>query len=252
MIDLTRNSVLTEPEKLTVLVIGVGATGSNFVEELVKLGIGRISVVDPGEVKEHNLTNQLYTKALVGLNKAEALNYMMTARYSYPLDVIPFEVDDFEKYDVIFNCVDIPDIRSHYRNNIYHSDSEALYIETAFDVITSDVFLTKGNSPDILKIKDMVGRQEDYGNEGSSEVTTACGAKMSVSASISQLIGTTIWKMIALLENGEVHGTELGVDVRWGKYTISINSTCFYSKFPETVEEEFEFEDFTEFEEQED
>lgn len=247
MMDLTRNSLLDKPEELNVLVIGVGATGSNFVEELVKLGITNINIVDPGEVKPHNLTNQAYTKTLVGLNKAEALNYMMTARYGVPLNVLPvgFSMQELGMLDVVFNCVDIPDVRTQYRKDLSR-EVKAIYIETAFDVLTSDVFITTTDSQDIHNIENMVGRQEDYGSEGRSEVTTACGAKMSVSASITQLIGTTIWKMVGLLTNNKVGEFDLGIDTRMGKYTISANCTSFYSKFPENMDFEVDFEMFEE------
>jgi molybdopterin/thiamine biosynthesis adenylyltransferase len=56
-----------------VAVIGCGGLGCYIVEELTRLGVGRISAVDPDVFEEHNLNRQLYsTPALLGQPKVEA------------------------------------------------------------------------------------------------------------------------------------------------------------------------------------
>ncbi len=56
-----------------VAVIGCGGLGGYVVEELARLGVGRIVVIDPDVFEEHNLNRQLFsTTANLGKSKVEA------------------------------------------------------------------------------------------------------------------------------------------------------------------------------------
>jgi molybdopterin/thiamine biosynthesis adenylyltransferase len=57
----------------SVAVIGCGGLGGYVVEELARLGVGRIVVIDPDVFEEHNLNRQLYSSpANLGQAKVEA------------------------------------------------------------------------------------------------------------------------------------------------------------------------------------
>jgi molybdopterin/thiamine biosynthesis adenylyltransferase len=57
----------------TVAVIGCGGLGGYIIEQLARLGIGRIIAVDPDIFEEHNLNRQLFAlPALLGTPKVEA------------------------------------------------------------------------------------------------------------------------------------------------------------------------------------
>jgi molybdopterin/thiamine biosynthesis adenylyltransferase len=56
-----------------VAVIGCGGLGGYIVEELTRLGVGRIVVIDPDVFEEHNLNRQLFSSpANLGKAKVEA------------------------------------------------------------------------------------------------------------------------------------------------------------------------------------
>jgi molybdopterin/thiamine biosynthesis adenylyltransferase len=56
-----------------VAVVGCGGLGGYVVEELARLGVGRIVVIDPDVFEEHNLNRQLFSSpANLGLAKVEA------------------------------------------------------------------------------------------------------------------------------------------------------------------------------------
>ena len=58
--------------------IGVGAIGSNVLNQLVRLGFNNIHIYDFDIVNEHNITNQLYTHEDIGKNKVDAIEaYVM-------------------------------------------------------------------------------------------------------------------------------------------------------------------------------
>ena len=57
----------------SVAVIGCGGLGGYVVEELARLGVGRIVVIDPDLFEEHNLNRQLFSSpANLGTAKVEA------------------------------------------------------------------------------------------------------------------------------------------------------------------------------------
>jgi molybdopterin/thiamine biosynthesis adenylyltransferase len=56
-----------------VAVFGCGGLGGFIIEELARLGVGQITVVDPDVFKEHNLNRQLLcTRELLGSKKVDA------------------------------------------------------------------------------------------------------------------------------------------------------------------------------------
>jgi molybdopterin-synthase adenylyltransferase len=57
----------------TVAVIGCGGLGGYVVEELARLGVGRLKAIDPDVFEEHNLNRQLMSSiATLGMPKVEA------------------------------------------------------------------------------------------------------------------------------------------------------------------------------------
>lgn len=57
----------------TVLIGGIGATGSQAAMTLARIGVGRIIAVDKDVLEEHNIGNQIYRKNQIGKSKVEAL-----------------------------------------------------------------------------------------------------------------------------------------------------------------------------------
>ncbi|MDD2850524.1 MAG: HesA/MoeB/ThiF family protein [Desulfuromonadaceae bacterium] len=59
--------------KSQVAVVGCGGLGCYVIEELARLGVGRIVVIDPDVFEEHNLNRQLFSSpARLGQTKVEA------------------------------------------------------------------------------------------------------------------------------------------------------------------------------------
>lgn len=75
MVDYWRQLDLVSPSDLDfdVNLIGVGGLGSPIAMALAKMGCPRITFFDHDNVEPHNLPNQLYRIADVGLPKVEAL-----------------------------------------------------------------------------------------------------------------------------------------------------------------------------------
>jgi molybdopterin-synthase adenylyltransferase len=78
--------------KSTVAVIGCGGLGGYLIEELARVGVGTIRVVDPDVFEEHNLNRQiLATFACLGRPKVEAAK-MRVGSINPATKVIPLNV----------------------------------------------------------------------------------------------------------------------------------------------------------------
>lgn len=79
------SQVFPAPYRDRVIVVGAGAIGSHLVAALVKLGCLNLTVYDPDVVEAHNLGNQIYGPAHVGMTKIAALaNYFTLLGYLSP------------------------------------------------------------------------------------------------------------------------------------------------------------------------
>ncbi|MFW9780002.1 MAG: ThiF family adenylyltransferase [Candidatus Heimdallarchaeota archaeon] len=98
----------------SVLIAGVGGTGSEVAKNLALLGIGRLILVDQDTVEFSNLNRQmLFGEKDVGDQKVVIAKQEITKRlnpdlkvdiYGQPLQTIPQRV--FEEVDIIAGCVD--------------------------------------------------------------------------------------------------------------------------------------------------
>jgi len=109
-------------KELKIGVIGCSGTGSPTIEQLVRLGVGRLVIIDPDRVEKKNLNRILNSKmhdAECGRSKVETLS-MAIAEIGLGTKVIPFCTNLFDSRDalhelitcdVIFGCVDSVDGR---------------------------------------------------------------------------------------------------------------------------------------------
>lgn len=112
---------------LTIGVVGCSGTGSWVIEQLVRLGVGRLILVDPDIVKKKNLNrivNSSEEHAHNGEFKVNALAEILehhgtgTSITTYPKLIFEREVSDaLGACDVLFGCVDSIEGRN-YLNRI--------------------------------------------------------------------------------------------------------------------------------------
>ncbi|WP_281020113.1 ThiF family adenylyltransferase [Minwuia sp. IMCC3060] len=103
-----------EINALNVCVVGAGAVGNEIVKNLALLGVGNIDVFDFDTIERHNLTRSvLFRENDIGRAKAEVV--AERARKLDPnLNIRPYLGDfwellgpiDFQRFDVVFCCVD--------------------------------------------------------------------------------------------------------------------------------------------------
>ena len=113
--------------RLSVAVIGCSGTGSIVIEQLARLGVGRLVIVDPDRVEEKNLNrilNATMDDARRGRFKTEvlarAIRQMELGTEVVPLSLNLFNPDvvrQVAECDVVFGCMDSVDGR-HLLNRL--------------------------------------------------------------------------------------------------------------------------------------
>ncbi len=113
--------------EMKVAVIGCSGTGSPVIEQLARLGVGKLVLVDPDKVETKNLNRILNTTekdALAGRQKTEVLKEAIEKIHHNIVEAFPVNLYDsleviktIASADVIFGCVDSVDGR-HLLNTI--------------------------------------------------------------------------------------------------------------------------------------
>lgn len=124
--------------ELSVAVIGCSGTGSPIIEQLARLGVGRLVLVDPDRVEEKNLNrilNATREDAYLKRPKVEVMARAIAAMgFATEVEIIPqdlatpWAVRAVAECDVVFGCMDGVEGR-HLLNRL-----AAFYVLPYFDV----------------------------------------------------------------------------------------------------------------------
>jgi hypothetical protein len=124
--------------RLAIAVVGCSGTGSPLIEQLARLGVGRLVLIDPDRVEMRNLNrifNATWEDAELGRSKVEVMARSITAMgLGTELDAIaddlatPRAVKAVAECDVVFGCMDGVEGR-HLLNRL-----AAYYVLPYFDV----------------------------------------------------------------------------------------------------------------------
>jgi molybdopterin/thiamine biosynthesis adenylyltransferase len=124
--------------EMAVAVVGCSGTGSPLIEQLARLGVGRLVLVDPDRVEEKNLNrivNATREDAYLKRPKVEAMARAIAAMgFATDLEIIPENlatpraVKSVAECDVVFGCMDGVEGR-HLLNRL-----AAFYVLPYFDV----------------------------------------------------------------------------------------------------------------------
>ena len=105
-------------ERLHVAIVGLGSVGCVVAESMARIGVGKLTLVDPDRVEEHNLDRLLFaTRGDIGRRKVDlarkAVLRSATAQHMSAV-AVPLSIHNRSAYrmmldcDVIFSCVDRP------------------------------------------------------------------------------------------------------------------------------------------------
>lgn len=130
--------------RLHVGIVGLGSVGCIVAEAITRLGITRVTVIDPDEVKEHNLDRLLYgSENDIGKQKVDLASRSMQSHSTADgIEIIkmPISIHEETAYkaaldcDLIFSCVDRPvarDVLNHIANaHLIPVIDGGVYVET--------------------------------------------------------------------------------------------------------------------------
>ena len=94
-----------------IVIVGVGALGSNLVQLLRNEPV-ELTIVDDDRVEQKNVLSQFHSKTTVGRNKAKALAGQMSFLFGKKLKTVPHRLnkDNAEQIlknaDLVIDCVD--------------------------------------------------------------------------------------------------------------------------------------------------
>lgn len=124
-----------EKQKLKVIVIGAGSTGSFLSLTLAKMGLKNIKVIDFDKVEEKNIPNQFFRVGDVGKYKVEALKEIIKDFTGTTIQTENIKIDknylfDFNLNTLIISCLDNIEGRKLVYNKI--KDFPIKFIDTRF------------------------------------------------------------------------------------------------------------------------
>jgi hypothetical protein len=121
-----------------VLLFGLGSVGSYVAEQLVRTGVGQLTIVDFDEVEAHNLCRTAFEMEDVGRSKVAALTRRLLAiSPSLSLDVHDRRLEQLEPArlralfgatDLVIAATDDPSAQGIVNACAFHADAPALYV----------------------------------------------------------------------------------------------------------------------------
>ena len=132
MIDYWRQLDIVSPSDLDfdVNLVGVGGLGSPIAMALVKMGCPRITFFDDDTVEPHNLPNQLYRMADIGLPKVEALARILREYVDAEITPINERVTKRTFSGIVISAVDSMSARrAIWENCVRYKAGVKLYVD---------------------------------------------------------------------------------------------------------------------------
>lgn len=114
--NLAKSYEFFKPEdcKNRIHIIGCGAIGSTVAENLVRLGLTKITLYDFDYVEPHNIANQMFRQIDIGKTKVEALSEMLcdiNPEVSKDIKLVEKGYVGQKLAGYVFLCVDNIDLR---------------------------------------------------------------------------------------------------------------------------------------------
>ena len=184
--NLNKHRSFFDPDRFDeeIHIIGCGAVGSTIAEQLARLGIKKLHLYDFDTVTEHNITNQMFYAAHVGLTKLKALDEIL---HAINLDIELIHHPEGWKQGTplsgyIFLAVDNIDTRKEIiKDNMFNPNIFAMY-DTRMRLTDAQAFAAKWTPEG----KKFLLSTMDFTREEAAKSTpmSACGTTLSVTPTV--------------------------------------------------------------------
>ena len=190
-------------------IIGCGAVGSTIAEQLARLGIKKLHLYDFDTVTEHNITNQMFYLAHVGLTKLKALDEILHA-INPDIELI-HHPEGWKKETplsgYIFLAVDNIDTRKEIINdNLFNLNIKAAF-DTRMRLTDAQAFAAKWTIQGKKFLLDTMAFTRE--EAAASTPLSACGTTLSVTPTVRQICSYAVANLINVLLNKPIKKTIL-------------------------------------------
>lgn len=121
--EIYRGDSFEKFRRSRLLVCGVGALGSNLVDNLTRQGFSDITILDKDRIEKHNINTQVWTQQDIGLTKVQAMANKVYDSVEVDVKTIGKEltVKNAKKflkgYDLVIDCFDNSASRQILKDN---------------------------------------------------------------------------------------------------------------------------------------
>lgn len=239
--DYLRQLELLDPKQIgskTVSLVGAGATGSYVALMLAQLGWGNtpqkqgvLKVFDGDKVEEHNLVNQVYEPAHVGMPKVEALAEVIKRKCNFEIEVHNEMVTDQAavKANYVFLLTDTMSSRSEiFDKCLKFSFDTDLVIETRMGLRDGRIYAFNPHSQDQVDAWKATLYSDDE-----AEVSR-CGASASIVTTVNFLASLAAGRLVQHF-NSQYGSDNLKSDKEstsymWNEVHFSLYPETFYMR----------------------
>ena len=180
-------------------IIGCGAVGSTIAEQLARLGIKKLHLYDFDVVSEHNITNQMFFAAHIGLTKLKALDEILHA--INPEIEIEHHPEGWELGTTlsgyIFLAVDDIEIRQQIvKDNIFNRNIKAMF-DTRMRLTDAQHFAAIWSEQGRKFLQSTMNfTKEEAAN---STPVSACGTTLSVTPTVRKICSLAVANLINVI-----------------------------------------------------
>ena len=189
--EFTSQEKIYNPEKqrLKIVLIGAGSTGSFLTLTLAKMGLNRIKVIDYDKIEAKNIPNQFYRTQDIGKYKVEALKEIVKDFTDTEIQTENIKIDENYSWDFDLNtlfifCIDNMEGRQLIYNQI--KDFPIKLIDTRFG--------SEGFSIHVVDLGNEEDREKYEKSLKLKIMDTVCGEKgvifsiLSLSAEVCRIV----------------------------------------------------------------
>lgn len=238
--DYLRQLELLDPKQIgkrSVSLVGAGATGSYVALMLAQLGWGNtpqgqgvLKVFDGDKVEEHNIANQAYEPAHVGMPKVEALAEIIRRKCNFDIEVHNEMVSDQSsaKANYVFLLTDTMKSRSEiFDKCLQFSFDTDLVIETRMGLRDGRVYAFNPHSTDQVEAWKATLYSDDVAE------TSRCGASASIITTVNFLASLATARLVQHFN--EQYGSDnlrgdKGASFMWNEVHFSLYPETFYMR----------------------
>ncbi len=208
MIDLTKSYDFFKPESVNerIHIIGCGSVGATLAENLVRLGLTKITLYDFDTVSPHNLANQIFRQQDIGVPKVDALKEILmeiNPDVEHDLKLKPKGWQGEKLSGFIFLAVDNIDLR----RQIVEQHMNNTFVRAVFDwrTLLTGAQHYAADWSSVLDKKALLNSMAFSHDEAAAETpVSACGVTLGVAPTVRTICAFGIANFLNFVKGGEL------------------------------------------------